>query len=119
MRVVLTNLSVTGRLASSPVSARLAARSLAPKPPKTNTDPGIGKLGPSPLRYTNNLTGTKDRAGHLEHLRQPLIQGSNSICSLVLPEQPSDSGDQGTDLLSFCQTGSSFVPVTSNVRHGE
>jgi hypothetical protein len=31
MRVVLTNLSVTGRLASSPVRARLAALSLQPK----------------------------------------------------------------------------------------
>jgi transposase InsO family protein len=32
MRVVLTHLSVTGRLTSSPVRARLAALSLLPKP---------------------------------------------------------------------------------------
>ena len=32
MRVVLTDLSVTGRRTSSPVSMRLAAYSLAPKP---------------------------------------------------------------------------------------
>jgi hypothetical protein len=32
MKVVLTNLSVTGHLASSPVRARLAALSLLPKP---------------------------------------------------------------------------------------
>jgi hypothetical protein len=32
MRVVLTNLSVTGRPASLPVRARLAALSLQPKP---------------------------------------------------------------------------------------
>ena len=31
----------------------------------TNSDLGTEKLGPSGLRYTNNLAGTKDRALHM------------------------------------------------------
>ena len=31
----------------------------------TNSGLGAEKLGPSNTRYTNNLAGTKDRAGHM------------------------------------------------------
>jgi hypothetical protein len=55
MRVVLTNLLVTGRPTSSPVRARLATLSLQPNPAEDQRGTWYWKTGPlrSP-RYTNS-----------------------------------------------------------------
>jgi hypothetical protein len=52
MRVVLTNLLVTGRPTSSPVRTRLATLSLQPNPAEDHAELGIGKLGPFAHRAT-------------------------------------------------------------------
>jgi hypothetical protein len=71
MRVVLTNLSVTGRPASSPVRARLSALSLQPKPGEDNhctwyrkTRPFTGNNRQFKLQHPRSKPSTVFTAAH-------------------------------------------------------